>query len=68
MTNTTFQYIITASVLITIALEAYAVIFHQYTISDLILEHIKMRYRVALCFGFCAFVIYHFLFEYPSYK
>ena len=64
MKHTWFQYTITFFFLVTVALELWAIFMHDYTISDFILENVKMKWRV----GLVAVLIYHFIFEYPHYK
>jgi hypothetical protein len=63
-----FHHIIVVSFLVTAALELYAVLTHNYTISEFLLSNVQMRYRVAIVFAICSFLIYHFLIEYPTYK
>ena len=48
----------------TVVLELYGIFQHDYTISDFILEHVRMRWRVAIA----AWLVFHFIFEYPTYK
>lgn len=59
-----FRNLLVGTFFFLMALEVYAIQFHQYTLSDFFLENIRMRYRVAIC----AWLVYHFLFEYPSYR
>lgn len=59
-----FRHILVAFFLITVALEMYGVLAHDYTISDFVLENVKMKWRVAAL----AWLVFHFLFEYPIYK
>lgn len=60
----TFKNVLIASFVTTVALELYACWFDKYKISDLILNNVGMKWRVAIL----AWLVYHFIFEYPSYK
>ena len=64
MKHSWFQYVLGFFFVVTVILEIYGILRHEYTISDLILENVKMKWRVAIL----AFLCYHFLVEYPSYK
>jgi hypothetical protein len=64
MKHTWFQWLLVSSFLVTVVLELYGIFQHDYTISDFILEHVRMRWRVALA----AWLVFHFIFEYPTYK
>ena len=44
----------------TVVLECYGILRHDYTVSDLILEYVALKYRVAIL----AFLCFHFLIEY----
>jgi hypothetical protein len=59
-----FRHILVASFLITLTLEWVAVWTHNYTLTDWILENISMKWRVVIL----AWMVYHFLFAYPSYR
>jgi hypothetical protein len=41
-----FQHILITCFLLTFALEMFAIFTHRYTISDFVLTHIRMSYRV----------------------
>lgn len=60
----TFKNVLVASFWLTVALEIYACAFNEYKISDFVLNNIGMKWRVAIL----AWLVYHFIFEYPSYK
>jgi hypothetical protein len=64
MKHATFGRVLTAFFLITVALELYGVLAHDYTLSDFILCNLKMKWRI----GILAFLVYHFIFEYPTYR
>lgn len=64
MKHTWLQYALTFFFLSTVALELYACATNGYKISDFILENVRMKWRVAIL----AWLIYHFLFEFPTYK
>lgn len=59
-----FSTVLVTFFVITVALEMYGVLAHDYTLSDFILTNIKMKWRVAIL----AWLVYHFIFEYPTYR
>lgn len=64
MKHTWFANLLTTFFLMTVAIEMYGIRTHDYTLSDFILENVKMEWRVA---GL-AWLVYHFIFQYPTYK
>jgi len=59
-----FEYLIIGVFLFLLVLELAAVISHQFTISDFIFQNVRLKYRIAIL----AFLVYHFVFEYPTYR
>jgi hypothetical protein len=55
-----FYYCLIFFFTVTVFLEIYGVLLHDYTLSDFIITNIKIKYRIAIL----AFLCYHFLVEY----
>lgn len=59
-----FNLLLISSFMLTLTLELYGVMQHDYTLSDFIFSNVKMKWRVAIL----AWLVFHFIFEYPQYK
>jgi len=59
-----FKHLLLAAFFLTVVLEVIAIATHQYTLSDFVLTNVRLKWR----FVFCAWLLFHLVFEYPHYR